>query len=50
MIDMYFNLVLAGKRTCDEKNKKAKMVPAGLLVKVIEKLTEEGYDLNGKVK
>ncbi|NLY20141.1 MAG: hypothetical protein GXZ08_02505 [Tissierellia bacterium] len=50
MIDMYFNLVINGKRTCDEKNKEVILVPKKLLKTVSEKLTEEGYDLNGKLK
>ena len=48
MVDMYFNLVMAGRRTCDEKNSKVKLVPYTFLAEVQAKLKAEGFDNNGK--
>lgn len=47
MAEMYFNLVLAGKRTCDETNTAVKLVPATYRAEVSALLTERGYDANG---
>ena len=48
MVDMYFNLVVNGRRTCDEKNTKVKLVPYTFLAEVQAKLKAEGFDNNGK--
>ena len=47
MAEMYFNLVLAGKRTCDETNTAVKLVPATWRAEVLSMLVERGYDVNG---
>ena len=47
MIDLYVNLVINKKRTCDEGNKEVRLVPATLRDDVIMVLKEQGYDLNG---
>ena len=43
MTEMYFQLVINQRRTCDENNKTVKPVPKT----VKELLHERGYDLNG---
>lgn len=48
MVDLYFNLVLAGRRTCDELNSTVIKVPANLMADVTALLEERGYDKNGK--
>lgn len=48
MIELYVDLVINGRRTCDEKNKKVKLVPKHLRVDVMNALKEKGYDGNGK--
>lgn len=48
MVDMYVELVLAGKRTCDETNQNVTQVPRKLHAAVLSVLTEMGYDANGK--
>ncbi len=47
MVDLYFNLVLAGRRTCDETNSTVTKVPANLMADVTALLSERGYDKNG---
>ena len=47
METMYFNLVLAHKRTCNEKNTEVKLVPATYRATVLSMLTEKGYDADG---
>lgn len=47
MTEMYFQLVINQRRTCDEKNKAVKLVPKTQLAVVKELLQERGYDLNG---
>ena len=47
MTEMYFQLVINQRRTCDEKNKTVKLVPKTQLSVVKELLKERGYDLNG---
>ena len=49
MVEMYFNLVLAKKRTCDEENKEIKLVPLNLRADVLKMLSEKGYDKNGNM-
>ena len=44
---MYYDLVLAHKRTCDKNNKSVKQVPHTYLNIVLQMLTENGYDANG---
>ena len=48
MIDLYVGLVIRGKRTCDENNKKVRLVPKNLRADVLEELKKQGYDANGK--
>ncbi len=47
MIELYFNLVINKKRTCDDTNRNIKLVPVTYVDEVISLLTERGYDLNG---
>lgn len=47
MIETYFKLVVAKKRTCDKTNTEIKPVPAGLIDKVRALLFERGYNENG---
>lgn len=44
---MYYDLVLAHKRTCDKNNKSLKQVPHTYFNTVLQMLTENGYDANG---
>ena len=48
MIEMYYNLVINGRRTCDEGNPDVPLVPASIRKDVLALLTERGYDANGK--
>ena len=48
MVELYFNLVLAGRRTCDETNTSVTKVPVNLIADVTALLEEKGYDKNGK--
>ena len=48
MIELYFKLVMAGRRTCDETNSTVTKVPAHLMSDVTALLSERGYDKNGK--
>ena len=47
MTEMYFQLVINQRRTCDEKNKAVRFVPKTQLLAVKALLEERGYDLNG---
>ena len=47
MVETYFKLVLAHKRTCDESNTEVKIVPVTMIDDVRALLTERGYDYNG---
>ena len=47
MAEVYFQLVINQRRTCDEKNKAVKIVQKTQLSAVKELLKERGYDLNG---
>ncbi len=47
MAEMYYQLVINGKRTCDESNKSVKLVPENWQNAVTTLLTERGYDKNG---
>ena len=47
MLELYFNLVINNKRTCDDTNKDITLVPVTYRDEVINLLTERGYDLNG---
>ena len=47
MTEMYFQLVINQRRTCDEKNKAVRLVPKTQLSAVKALLEERGYDLNG---
>lgn len=49
MVEMYFNLVVNKKRTCNPENTSVKQVPARLQAEVLELLTEKGYDADGNV-
>ena len=50
MAELYFELVVAGKRTCNNKNMAVKKVPKHLQAEVLVLLTERGYDADGKLK
>ena len=50
MAELYFELVVAGKRTCNNKNGTVKKVPKHLQAEVLALLTERGYDADGKPK
>lgn len=47
MVELYFNLVINKKRTCDEKNALVLKVPTNLMSAVTDLLEERGYDKNG---
>ena len=47
MTEMYFQLVINQRRTCDEKNKAVRLVQKTQLSSVKALLEERGYDLNG---
>lgn len=47
MTEMYFQLVINQRRTCNEKNKTVKIVPKTQLSAVKALLEEREYDLNG---
>lgn len=49
MVEMYYKLVLAGKRTCNEENSDITLVPKIHRAAVIKMLEENGYDKDGKV-
>lgn len=49
MAEMYYQLVINGKRTCDESNKSVKLVPENWRNAVIALLSERGYDKNGSI-
>ncbi len=50
MDEMYYQLVINKKRTCDESNKSVKLVPSNWRDAVMALLSERGYDLNGSKK
>ena len=47
MVEMYYKLVLAGKRTCNELNLSVPQVPSNLKNEVSELLKVRGYDNDG---
>ena len=47
MVTMYYKLVLAHKRTCNEDNKDVILVPANLRANVLKMLADNGYDADG---
>ena len=47
MAAMYFKLVLAHKRTCNENNAAVKQVPSNIKDEVLEMLFSKGYDADG---
>lgn len=47
MAELYFNLVKAGKRTCNKENKKVRQVPATVFDEVLDMLTADGRDADG---
>ena len=47
MAELYFNLVINKKRTCDELNTEITKVPTSLIADVTALLEERGYDKNG---
>ena len=48
MAELYFNLVKAGKRTCNKENKAVKQVPTAVFDEVLEMLKADGRDADGK--
>lgn len=49
MIEMYYKLVIAGRRTCDKDNKEVTQVPEALRADVLDMLTKDGRDANGNI-
>ena len=49
MREMYYKLVLAHKRTCNESNKKISIVPITYRAEVLSMLLENGYDADGNI-
>lgn len=49
MIEMYYNLVLAKKRTCNPDNKNVILVPITFRKDVLDLLTLKGYDADGNI-
>lgn len=49
MIEMYYNLVLAKKRTCNDENKNVILVPITVRKEVLDLLTSKGYDADGNI-
>lgn len=49
MIDMYYNLVLAKKRTCNPETVGVKLVPVTHRADVLKVLNENGYDADGNI-
>lgn len=47
MLELYFNLVINKKRTCDDTNKDITLVPVTYRDEVINLLNKKGYDKNG---
>ncbi|MGN1013850.1 MAG: CD1375 family protein [Butyricicoccus sp.] len=47
MTELYYNLVLAHKRTCNSENTEIKLVPATVRAAVLELLEANGYDADG---
>lgn len=47
MIELYYNLVINQKRTCDETNLTVVQVPIKYRADVILLLSERGFDING---
>ncbi len=47
MAEMYYNLVLAHKRTCNVENTEVKAVPVTYRDDVLALLLERGYDADG---
>ena len=48
MAELYFNLVKAGKRTCNPDNKSVKQVPSTVIDEVLSMLIADGRDADGK--
>lgn len=49
MIEMYYNLVLVKKRTCNPETVGVKLVPVTLRADVLKMLNENGYDEDGNL-
>lgn len=47
MAEMYYNLVINHKRTCDENNTAVKPVPIKWQTEVLALLAQQGYDADG---
>lgn len=50
MKEMYYKLVIAHKRTCNESNKTVPLVPVTYRAAVLEMLKADGYDADGNVQ
>ena len=48
MAELYFNLVKAGRRSCNAENKNVKQVPATVFDEVLAMLAADGRDADGK--
>ena len=49
MIQVYYNLVVAGRRTCNPETRDVILVPESLRADVVKLLTDAGRDLDGKL-
>ena len=47
MVNMYYNLVINKRRTCNSENTSVPLVPNKHLAEVIEMLLSNGYDIDG---
>ena len=48
MAELYFNLVKAGRRSCNAENKAVRQVPATVRDEVLSMLAADGRDADGK--
>ena len=48
MAELYFNLVKAGRRTCNAENKAVRQVPATVRDEVLAMLAADGRDADGR--
>ena len=49
MGELYFNLVKAGRRTCNAENQTVKQVPATVRDEVLAMLAADGRDADGRL-
>ena len=49
MAELYFNLVKAGRRTCNPKNTSVRQVPSTVFDEVLAMLVADGCDADGNI-